>query len=237
MRKVGLTTAAPGSAAAPTTPTRFLPLHPIRGWLGLASGAAWLDSSAAARHHIGAVGPTFYLTLGAAIYEVFSVSASFGAVFPADHASFTEDVVPLLGDGDPSTAHSTLEVHNYSVAIGPRTPLLALQRTNSGGWALAAFAEYGWSRITGQRSINDCGDCRREDFNLSGGQFVRGGVDVGVVGRDGSWGIVLHPGLFAVFGAVGDQRRDAPGLHNQRFLRRSDHAVPRLTFRLLGDAR
>ena len=179
MRKVGLTTAAPGSAAAPT---RFLPLHPIRGWLGLASGAAWLDSSAAARHHIGAVGPTFYLTLGAALYEVFSVSASFGAVFPADHASFTEDVVPLLGGGDPSTAHSTLEVHNYSFAIGPRTPLLALQRTNSGGWALAAFAEYGWSHITGKRWIDKCGDCRSEDFNLSGGQFVRGGVDVGVMG-------------------------------------------------------
>ena len=191
MRKVGLTTAAPGSAAAPITPATFLPLHPIRGWLGLASGAAWLDSTAAARHHIGNVGPTFYLTLGAAIYEVFAVSASFGAVFPADHASFEQDVVPLLGGGDPSTAHSSLEVHNYSIAIGPRTPLLALQRTDTGEWALAAFAEYGWSDITGQRSIDNCSDCRSEDFTLSGGQFVRGGVDVGVVGLGTG-----HGGLF-----------------------------------------
>ena len=99
--------------------------------------------------------------------------------------------VPLLGGGDPSTAHSSLEVHNYSIAIGPRTPLLALQRTDTGEWALAAFAEYGWSDITGQRSIDNCSDCRSEDFTLSGGQFVRGGVDVGVVGLGTG-----HGGLF-----------------------------------------
>jgi hypothetical protein len=159
----------------------FLPLDPFRMTLGLMSGAGWLNRSAADQHHIGDVGPTFYVTIGMAFFDVIGVTSSFGAAFPADHASFQQDVMPLLG-GSVTSASSSLQVTNYSIAVGPRTPPFVLVPADDNrAWVIALFADYGTSAIHGDRYIENCGDCRTEDLDLPGGTFWRVGADIGVV--------------------------------------------------------
>ena len=98
-----------------------------------------------------------------ALFDLIGVSAAFGAVFPADHASFEQDVVPLLGGGV-MRASSSLQVTNYSIAVGPRTPVLVLAALpDSRAWVVALFADYGRSVIHGDRYISDCDDCRTEN--------------------------------------------------------------------------
>jgi len=157
---------------------RFLPIDPVRFVLGLSSGAAWLKPSSANPQGIGTVGPTFYVDVGLTFCDVASVSASFGALFPSDRGSFDQVVV---GDGAPYSAGSSLQITNYSVAVGPRTPLLVLSPDVFSVWAAALFADYGWSRIAGNRFIEQCVDCRKEDFDLPDGTFVRIGANIGRV--------------------------------------------------------
>jgi hypothetical protein len=159
----------------------FLPLDPFRMTLGLTSGAGWLDRSNADQHHIGDVGVTFYVTVGLAILDVIGVTSSFGAAFPSDHASFAQDVMPL-GGGDATTAHSSLQITNYSIAVGPRTPPFVLKAADEGrAWIVALFADYGTSAIHGDRYIENCENCRKEDLDLPGGTFWRVGADIGMV--------------------------------------------------------
>jgi len=168
----------------------FLPLDPFRFSGGISSGAGWLNPSSADQHHIGTVGPTIYLTAGMALFDVFGLSAAFGAAFPGDHASFNQDVVPLLG-GSVMSASSSLQVTNYSIAVGPRTPLFVLQALpDNRAWVVSLFADYGRSAIHGERFISDCNDCRTEDLTLPGGYFWRIGADIGVVRL-----VSIDPGL------------------------------------------
>lgn len=159
----------------------FVPLSPIRLLIGMGSGAAWLDPGVAAQHHIGSAGGTFNIALGFSIYDVFAVTGSGGAAFPADHASFNQDVVPLLGGGSASNATSSLEVHVYSLAIGPRTPFFSLSPSPNGAIAAALFANYGWASIHGIRMIDHCTDCREEDLSFAGGTFWSAGLEIGKV--------------------------------------------------------
>jgi hypothetical protein len=159
----------------------FLPLDPFRMTFGVMSGAGWLNRAAADQHHIGDVGATFYVAFGMAFLDVVGVTSSFGAAFPADHASFQQDVMPLLG-GDVTTASSSLQVTNYSIAVGPRTPPFVLASATDGrAWVAALFADYGWSVMHGDRFIENCQDCRKEDLDLPGGTFWRVGADIGMV--------------------------------------------------------
>ena len=160
---------------------RILPRDPFRFTLGFATGAAFLKQTAADQHHIGAAGPTVYVTFGLVVGEIFSVSTSLGAVFPRDHASFEEDVVPLFGAMEPTTATSTLQVTNYSIAAGPRSPLFIIAPRDGGVWAAGLFADFGWSRIDGDRFIDQCRGCLQEDLELPDGTFFRIGADVGSV--------------------------------------------------------
>jgi hypothetical protein len=155
----------------------LVPLHPVRIAVGIGSGAAWLRKEAAAQHHMDDTGLTLNLGVGLTIYDVFSVSSSFGAAFPGDHASFTQDVMPILG-GDATSAESHLDVYNLSIAVGLRTPFLALGSRGRGGPWAAMFADYGSSKIGGHRSIADCSDCRTDDLDLSNGSFWRVGLDL-----------------------------------------------------------
>jgi hypothetical protein len=165
------------AAVEPLPPVDWLvPLHPVRIAVGIGSGAAWLRREAAAQHHMDDTGVTFNLGVGLTIYDVFSVSSSFGAAFPGDHASFTQDVMPILG-GDTTSAESDLEVYNLSIAVGVRTPFLALGSRGRGGPWAAVFADYGSSRIGGHRSIANCSDCRTDDLDLANGGFWRVGLD------------------------------------------------------------
>ena len=157
---------------------QFLSLDPARSIFGLSSGASWLKPSSADPQGIGRVGPTVYVDLGLTFWDVASVSASFGAMFPSDRGSFSQTVV---GDGEPFRASSTLQITNYSIALGPRTPLLVLSPDAYSVWAAALFADYGWSWIGGNRNIEDCVDCRKEDFDLPDGNFVRIGANIGKV--------------------------------------------------------
>jgi hypothetical protein len=181
---VDLAVASPAAAqhcdAAPTAKAlagTFVPRHPVRILLGLGSGAAWLRETAAARHHIGNVGPTFHAVLGVTIYDLVTISGLGGAAFPSDDASFREDVMPL-GGGDPSTQTSQLEVQSYSIAAGLRTPFLILRTTPTRVYAGALFADAGSSYVHGIRRIERCVNCRKEDLELASGGFWRVGVDL-----------------------------------------------------------
>jgi len=184
IRGVSSTAAAPKPLSTQQRPAaspgsfHFLSLDPVRFIFGLSSGASWLRPSSADPQGIGRVGPNFYVDVGLTFCDVASVSASFGAMFPSDRGSFTQTVV---GDGAPFSASSTLQITNYSFALGPRTPLLVLSPDANSVWAAALFADYGWSRIAGNRNIESCVDCRKEDFDLPGGNFMRIGANIGKV--------------------------------------------------------
>jgi hypothetical protein len=169
------------SSAEDTTaaePGAFVTPHPMRISLGIGTGAAWLTQQTAAQHHIGGNGPTITFALGLTIYDVFEISGSGGSTFPSDNASFSQDVMSMLGGGDSSLAQSHLEVHRWSIAAGLRTPFFALRRSTTGAFSAAAFAGVGWSSIHGDRSIPDCSDCRVDDLNMAGGTFWRAGFDL-----------------------------------------------------------
>jgi len=169
---------SPVQAHSPARAGRFLPLHPARIMLGLGTGAAWLNEQSAAQHHIDSSGPTVHISGALTIYDIFSISASGGAAFPSDNASFSQQVVPEQGGGDPTTAGSGLEVSRVSIAVGFRTPFLALFPTENGWFAGALYADYGTSGISGSRSISDCIDCRSEHLDFPGGTFWRVGLDL-----------------------------------------------------------
>ncbi len=158
----------------------FMPLEPIRLLIGLGSGAAWIDSGVAAQNHIGSAGATINVTIGFSIYDVVTVSASGGAAFPRDHATFTEDVMPLLG-GSPSTATSSISLASYTLAVGLRTPFLILSAEQNRAVAGALFADYGAVIVHGTRSIDNCNDCRTEALAFSNGTFLRAGLEIGKI--------------------------------------------------------
>jgi len=160
-------TVPPGPLQRPWLGTKddpiFLPLDPFRFTLGMMSGKGWLDRAAATANGIGNTGINFYVTAGLAILDVVSVSSSFGAIFPG------------------SGPHTSVEVTNYSLALGLRTPLLNLGLTSSrlNGTVAALSADYGWSKIGGSRRQDDCESCTSESLFFSDGRFVRVGVDFG----------------------------------------------------------
>ena len=173
------TSFAPRPAPAPVEPWtpagQFMPLHPARLALGFDLGAAWLQDVSAAQNHIGDSGALLNFRAGVAIYDMVSISGSVGVVFPGDNASFTQQVVPQSGGGDPMSATSQVSVVTSSIAIGLRTPFLAL---GARGFSAAAFADYGWSAFHAERSISDCVDCRSDALHLEDGTFWRAGLDL-----------------------------------------------------------
>ncbi|HEU4732731.1 MAG TPA: hypothetical protein VFT22_32770 [Kofleriaceae bacterium] len=166
----------PVDPSAPAAGT-FMPRHPVRISLGFGLGATWLREQAAVQHHIGSLAANINGTLGLTLYDLVTISGLGGGALPADHASFSQDVMPL-GGGDPTTQTSHLEVQNWSIAGGLRTPFLILRTRAVGVFAGALFADAGWSYIHGIRSIEHCINCRKEDLDLASGSFWRAGFDL-----------------------------------------------------------
>jgi len=165
-------------AGSSVTAGRLLPLHPVRIMLGLGTGAAWLTEQSAAQNHIESSGPLINFSAALTIYDIFAISFAGGGAFPSDNASFSQEVVPEQGGGAATTADSSLSVSRVSIAVGLRTPFLALIPTNKGWLAGALYADYGTAGIGGSRSISDCVDCRSEDLDFPGGTFWRVGLDL-----------------------------------------------------------
>lgn len=155
----------------------FLPLRPVRFALGFGSGAAWIRDASATQHHLGSIGPTFNATFGFSIEDIVSISGSGGATFPADNATFEQDVVSL-GGTDPTTETSHLEVQSYSVAAGLRTPFYVLWPTATGVVTGNAFADGGWAYIHGVRTIEHCIGCRTDNLDMGSGMFWRVGFEI-----------------------------------------------------------
>jgi hypothetical protein len=157
---------------------RLLPLHPVRIMLGLGTGTVSLAEQSAVHNHITDSGPLLNFSAALTIYDVFSISFAGGGAFPSDNASFSEQVVPEQGGGAPTTADSSLSVSRLSIAVGLRTPFLALIPTEHGWFAGALYADYGAAVIGGSRSISNCVDCRSEDLDFPGDTFWRVGLDL-----------------------------------------------------------
>lgn len=162
-------------------------------WLGIHSGVAWFNSKEAERVRIGKAGPTFYGSLGVGLFDLVTLGGSLGAVFPEDHASFQEDVVPLFGGSAPTSAKSSLQVTNYSYELGLRTPSFCLNEgANNEYYALHAFMNYGKSSITAERYIANCSNCPTRDLDLQGGSFLEPGLAFGIPSREKKFGIDLR---------------------------------------------
>jgi hypothetical protein len=156
---------------------RFMPLRPARFALGMGSGGAWLREQSADQNGLGSFGPILNFSARLIIKDLFTMSVAGGIVFPSDSGSFNEVVVPEQG-GNPTTAESSLSVTRGSVAVGVRTPFLAMGPTDTGWMAAALYADYGWAAVSGSRSISNCVDCRTDDLALPGGTFWRVGIDL-----------------------------------------------------------
>jgi hypothetical protein len=168
----------------------FVPLRPVRFMFGLGGGFARVSEQSAAQAGIGDSGAAINGTLGFTVYDLFMVSSAFSVAFPSDERPFSQDVMPQFG-GDAHSADSSLSIATYSVAVGLRTPFLALGSTSKGWVAAALFAEYGTAGFSGSRSIANCVDCRDDDLHLSGGSFWHVGIDLLVPSRSSkvAWGI------------------------------------------------
>jgi hypothetical protein len=178
LRRWQVSEPSPEEARSSVRAGRFLPLHPARIMLGMGTGAAWLREESAAQNHIESSGPIVNFSAALTIYDIFAISFAGGGAFPSDNASFSEQVVPEQGGGAPTTAGSSLSVSRLSLAVGLRTPFLALFPTEKGWIAGALYADYGAAGIGGSRSIANCVDCRSEDLDFPGGTFWRVGLDL-----------------------------------------------------------
>jgi hypothetical protein len=156
---------------------RFLPLKPARLQLSVGSGVAWLRPESAEKNRIHGAGPTLNVSCALLIADIVSLSADVGGIFPSDDGSFSQVVEPIEG-GEARTADSSASVTRYAVAVGLRTPFLALSETEHGWLAGAVHAHVGRAEIDGGRSISMCVDCREDEFSFPGGAFWRVGVDL-----------------------------------------------------------
>ena len=170
----------------------FVPLRPARFVFGFGAGTVSLNDKVAATQEIEGSSLTVNSMLGLLVYDVFMVSSSFGAAFPADNGSFGQVVEPE-GGGRPRTADSSLSVMSYSIAAGLRTPFWALGPAADRWVATALFAQYGAAGIRGHRGIPDCVDCREDDLDIPGGTFWQVGFDllVPVSKSSGSCGLTV----------------------------------------------
>jgi hypothetical protein len=176
-RPVPWPSVASGAVGEPVMAGRLMPLRPARFALGMGSGGAWLREQSADQNRIGSSGPLLNFTARLTIKDLFTMSVAGGFVFPTDNASFNEVVVSEQG-GDLTIADSSLTMVRGSLAVGVRTPFLALGRTGEGWVAGALYADYGWTAVAATRSISDCVDCRSDDLHLPGGTFWRVGLDL-----------------------------------------------------------
>jgi hypothetical protein len=206
--------ARPSEPAAGTNqpallPGGFLPLRPARLAFSLGSGMAWLDKQTAAANQIGDSGVTFNGALGLTLYDIVMVSATFSFPLLSDNASFSQDVVPETGGGDPQSAHSSLNVGTYSIAIGLRTPFWAIGAMEH-GWATGAlFAQVGTAGVGASRTIENCSDCRDDHIEIPGGTFWRVGLDLLLPSRKPTvfYGLTVSYERYAAGAGLSDEVR------------------------------
>lgn len=182
---------APASDRSALLPGGFVPLRHARVVFSLGSGVQWLDRATAAANRIGDAGPTFSGGFGLTLYDIVMISTAFAFAHVSDSASFSEQVVPEMGGGDPQSADSSLMVASYSIAAGLRTPFWALGAVENGWVATSLFAQYGSTGVTGERAISNCVDCRTDLLAIPGGTFWRFGLDLFVPTRKPGhgWGL------------------------------------------------
>jgi hypothetical protein len=179
------TTDPPSQAGSSAPSPGFTALEPFHAWIGVQSGVAWLDSATAQRNHMGRAGATLYHSLGVGVFDLVTASASLGSLFPGDRASFSEDVAPLLRSRPPAHPQSGLQVTNYSVELGLRTPSFCLLlATGSRCLALHAFLNYGRATLNALRFIAHCQDCATQDIDLHSGSFLEPGLALGIPSGD-----------------------------------------------------
>ena len=177
--------AAAGASGTSNVPG-FATLDTFYAWVGLHSGIGWLGRATARQYHIGRPAPTFYVSLGMGFFDLVTLSTSLGALFPKDRAFYEEDVVPLYGDGPVTSAKSSLEVTNYALEVGLRTPSFCIQSgTGNNCVALHAFLNYGRAWLSAERSIESCTDCSTQSIDLPGGSLLEPGLVFGIPSRSG----------------------------------------------------
>lgn len=200
---------APASARSALLPGGFVPLRQARLVLSLGSGVQWLDRSTAAANRIGDAGPTLSGSLGFTLYDIVMVSTAFAFAHLPDGASFSEDVVPVMGGGSPHSEDSNLMVASYSIAAGLRTPFWAIGAVENGWVAGALFAQYGSAGVSSRRAIADCVDCAADLLAIPGGTFWRFGVDLFVPSRKPGrgWGLTVSYDRYDPGAGLSDELR------------------------------
>ncbi len=162
--------AAIASAEQPTHADElgFTSLAPSRVWFSVESGATWLDPAKARPENMGDAAPNFYLSWGVDIYDLVTLSLSWGAAFPKDHARLEQD--------------THVQVTNYSGEIGLRTPGFCTGLESQGSClGLHAFTNLGRSSLAAQRYSDDCSDCAPfSDVDFGSASFIEPGLAFGV---------------------------------------------------------
>lgn len=162
----------------------FLPLDPFHAGLTIGSGVGWFTEDATAQG-LGKMGPTLHFSAILELYDLFTGAVSVGTIFVKDKSNFSQGVMDAMGNT--FDANSSINLTIVGLSGGLRTPDFCLRFKPDGkGWlAMNAFARYGHAWVSGSRSIENCKDCRSDPLELSGGQFVESGLDVGSKQGDG----------------------------------------------------
>lgn len=172
-------------AAAP----HFMKPKPFGGGLGLHFGAARMTPEAMRTQGLSEFGPAVALKVNVNVFDFVGASALIGLLGPSDRLEYTQEVVPEFG-GDVRSVESKLEVVRGALAIGPRMPPFCLNRMDGRCIAVSAFAEYGRTWVSGERTIHNCKDCEVFPLQLGDGPVLAMGIDIGTRPNDGPFGLL-----------------------------------------------
>jgi hypothetical protein len=174
---------------APTVAPHFMKPKPFGVGFGVHFGAARMTEEAMRTQGLSEFGPAVAVEVNVNVFDFVGASALIGLLGPSDRLVYTQEVVPQFG-GDVRSVESKLEVVRGALAIGPRMPPFCLNQMDGRCIAVSAFAEYGKTWVSGERTIHNCVDCEVFPLRLGDGPVLAIGFDVGTRPNDGLLGLL-----------------------------------------------
>lgn len=144
---------------------------------GLGLNTTSVKTAPANTQGIGTRGIGFLFSASPRVHQIFAIHLDAGLEFVDDKQQFTQ----LTTGG---TKSSSVALLFGSIAAGISTPPIQLSNKPQGG-RLAIGLNVGSDWVGGERSIDNCIDCHKEDLDLSGGGYLESMLQIYFSRRSG----------------------------------------------------